>query len=989
MILPRGTIGGIGSGTMGSYSGSDMSSNASASSGGFVGGFGAGTMASGLRESVGGEEWMQNLNGMHGGVGLGGLGRAPPGMALGLNFESDGMPGDGSQWQAQRQGQGREEMFLRHDMSGLPITQGLQDQLHQRLALDKHQQQQEDDASNGAYRLQRWGDNLGSRGGLDHDAGGGAAAGEQLRQLMLQAGGLSASFAPLGQQMGASELMNGLQSRGMFMGQSKGAMDGGAGPGQSSGGDGDNAPFERSDFPGISVWSGSAGLMAGGDASSNNPSGDNVYIGTGPLSSQKPQLGAMAGGKAGLGGALMSSAGSAEFSMQHDDFPSLSRFWGVDMLSGAGLSEGGGLSAPGPGSGAGQGGANGMGGGSIPPHAQYSRLKGANVNLGSGNGNGGGAAASLGKKAVGPAGGQGSGFPGGDGSGATGGLMLGGGGEDAQRREGEDGGGGSQRGSGKGEEAKLRSDGAGGPLWGSSGGFDAGGHKDGFGGDSKGGPGGDGTEAEASRGKMEGGAGLGPDGSRINGDAEEGASGRGGRGSGEGTLVGGGRDSDGSKSGDSFGLAGGKPGNELAAQQQLLRLLQQQQQLHLQGQPGASLDQILASTGLLGGVGPAGAQELSAKLNDADSRLKALHLLQQQQQEMMRKGQPLSQGQLQQLQQLQQQANDAQKDLATAAAAVAAGRGGLDGDALSKAAAAAGHMNWAAASEDAKRKMVQQQQQQQQQQQAGQLAYGAAGRGSNSGQQWGIAPGLLPRGNLDFPGSDDAGGDKGDLMGLGGGRGAPAPLPGGLAPGPPGVAGGSSGGLSLMDASKGGALGKGDGQGGVSGGADRFGLLGLLSVIRMSDPNLTTLALGTDLTTLGLNLNSTENLYKTFASPWADGPSTGDPEYSLPQCYLQPAPRLQPNNFKKFQLETLFYIFYSMPRDEAQLLAALELYNRGWYFHREGKWVARVPGTEPVVKTPAFERGSFFIFEPALWERVRKDGHTLQYADLEMRPLMA
>jgi CCR4-NOT transcription complex subunit 2 len=75
--------------------------------------------------------------------------------------------------------------------------------------------------------------------------------------------------------------------------------------------------------------------------------------------------------------------------------------------------------------------------------------------------------------------------------------------------------------------------------------------------------------------------------------------------------------------------------------------------------------------------------------------------------------------------------------------------------------------------------------------------------------------------------------------------------------------------------------------------SDRFGLLGLLSVIRMSDLDLTTLALGTDLTTLGLNLNSRENLYKTFASPWADGPVRGEPEFTLPACYVQPAPRLQ------------------------------------------------------------------------------------------------
>ena len=39
---------------------------------------------------------------------------------------------------------------------------------------------------------------------------------------------------------------------------------------------------------------------------------------------------------------------------------------------------------------------------------------------------------------------------------------------------------------------------------------------------------------------------------------------------------------------------------------------------------------------------------------------------------------------------------------------------------------------------------------------------------------------------------------------------------------------------------------------------DRFGLFGLLNVIRMTDQDLNTLALGTDLTLLGLNLNSPE-----------------------------------------------------------------------------------------------------------------------------------
>jgi CCR4-NOT transcription complex subunit 2 len=57
-----------------------------------------------------------------------------------------------------------------------------------------------------------------------------------------------------------------------------------------------------------------------------------------------------------------------------------------------------------------------------------------------------------------------------------------------------------------------------------------------------------------------------------------------------------------------------------------------------------------------------------------------------------------------------------------------------------------------------------------------------------------------------------------------------------------------------------------------------YGLLGLLPVIKMTDGDLNTLALGSDLTTLGLNLNSSKSLYSTFSSPWADGPSTTEPQ---------------------------------------------------------------------------------------------------------------
>ncbi|KAI7738295.1 hypothetical protein M8C21_024392 [Ambrosia artemisiifolia] len=67
--------------------------------------------------------------------------------------------------------------------------------------------------------------------------------------------------------------------------------------------------------------------------------------------------------------------------------------------------------------------------------------------------------------------------------------------------------------------------------------------------------------------------------------------------------------------------------------------------------------------------------------------------------------------------------------------------------------------------------------------------------------------------------------------------------------------------------------------------ADRFGLLGLLNVIRMNNPDLTPLALGIDLMTLGLNLNSPDNLYKKFSSPWSDESAKGEPHYAIPECF--------------------------------------------------------------------------------------------------------
>ena len=64
-----------------------------------------------------------------------------------------------------------------------------------------------------------------------------------------------------------------------------------------------------------------------------------------------------------------------------------------------------------------------------------------------------------------------------------------------------------------------------------------------------------------------------------------------------------------------------------------------------------------------------------------------------------------------------------------------------------------------------------------------------------------------------------------------------------------------------------------------------YGLLGLLGVIRMTDADRNALALGSDLTLLGLNLGSADHIYSTFTSPWSSTTEssqlTKDPHYQV------------------------------------------------------------------------------------------------------------
>ncbi|CAI9771768.1 unnamed protein product [Fraxinus pennsylvanica] len=165
---------------------------------------------------------------------------------------------------------------------------------------------------------------------------------------------------------------------------------------------------------------------------------------------------------------------------------------------------------------------------------------------------------------------------------------------------------------------------------------------------------------------------------------------------------------------------------------------------------------------------------------------------------------------------------------------------------------------------------------------------------------------------------------------------------------------------------------------------NHFGMHGMLKRIK-ENPGMTSLAVGTDLTTLGLNLMSSEPLHKTFASPWVSEPFKVEPENDIPMCYnVRHPPPLKQSDFKNFQPDTLLYIFYSMPKDEAQLFAANELYTRGWFYHKELLlWFTRVADMEPLLKTSTYERGSYFFFNSDTWMLRNKDDFVLHYDKIE------
>ncbi|MDI1488692.1 MAG: transcriptional regulator [Ramalina farinacea] len=156
--------------------------------------------------------------------------------------------------------------------------------------------------------------------------------------------------------------------------------------------------------------------------------------------------------------------------------------------------------------------------------------------------------------------------------------------------------------------------------------------------------------------------------------------------------------------------------------------------------------------------------------------------------------------------------------------------------------------------------------------------------------------------------------------------------------------------------------------------ADRYGLAGFLARIRSEDPMVAGLARGQDLTQLGLNLSSPDPLYPTWSGPFADpGARPLQPDFTLPECYTVGNVHRVRDKLPGFSDETLFWIFYTQPQDILQELAAGELTNRNWRYHKHHQmWLTKdstLP--EPRRVSDDEELGSYVFFNQRGWEKMR------------------
>ncbi|KAH6716918.1 hypothetical protein BKA61DRAFT_600735 [Leptodontidium sp. MPI-SDFR-AT-0119] len=164
---------------------------------------------------------------------------------------------------------------------------------------------------------------------------------------------------------------------------------------------------------------------------------------------------------------------------------------------------------------------------------------------------------------------------------------------------------------------------------------------------------------------------------------------------------------------------------------------------------------------------------------------------------------------------------------------------------------------------------------------------------------------------------------------------------------------------------------------------DRWGLKGF-SVMMNNFPDYAALISGTDMANFGFDLNSNENISSQLYSLWEnEPPRPAVPRFTLPECYTVGNVAALETKMSNFNDEALIFMFYSNPGDVQQLMAAQELHNRNWRYHKKLQlWLTKDEMMVPQSMGNGTERGYYVFFDIKQWHRERRE-FTLIYDDLE------
>ncbi|KAI0159711.1 hypothetical protein GGR57DRAFT_458424 [Xylariaceae sp. FL1272] len=169
---------------------------------------------------------------------------------------------------------------------------------------------------------------------------------------------------------------------------------------------------------------------------------------------------------------------------------------------------------------------------------------------------------------------------------------------------------------------------------------------------------------------------------------------------------------------------------------------------------------------------------------------------------------------------------------------------------------------------------------------------------------------------------------------------------------------------------------------------DKYGIKGLRTLMN-NYPDFNAAIIGIDPSTFNLDLASpsSQKISTQIWSLYDDAPPRpAIPTFRLPECYK--VTNVQPlrNKISNFNEETLMWIFYSCPGDEQQHMAAEQLFQRQWRWHKKLKlWLTKDEQMQPRPLSQNHEEGYYIVWSTTEWRKERRQ-LTLHYADLEQAP---